>query len=86
MIAERDGLTGLGGLGVIGVCVVSWPLWPLAGPSEDQTGWSIKKFVRTARRYRIIEIRVGAPHQQCRQPYPTISAKLDRIHRYPGAH
>jgi hypothetical protein len=26
---------------------------------ENQTGWSIKKFVRTARRYRTIEIQVG---------------------------
>ncbi len=28
---------------------------------ENQTGWSIRKFVRTARRYRIIEIQAG-PH------------------------
>ncbi len=28
---------------------------------EDQTGWSIRKFVRTARRYRTIEIQAG-PH------------------------
>jgi hypothetical protein len=27
---------------------------------EDHTGWSIKKFVRTARRYRTIEIQAGA--------------------------
>ena len=26
---------------------------------EDRTGWSIKKFIRTARRYRTIEIRAG---------------------------
>jgi transposase len=26
---------------------------------ENQTGWSIKKFVRTARRYRTVEIRAG---------------------------
>jgi hypothetical protein len=31
----------------------AWPDWPA-------TGWSIKKFVRTARRYRTIEIQVGA--------------------------
>jgi transposase len=27
---------------------------------EDRTGWSIKKFVRTARRYRTVQIRAGA--------------------------
>jgi hypothetical protein len=27
---------------------------------EAETGWSIKKFVRTARRYRTIEIQTGA--------------------------
>jgi hypothetical protein len=26
---------------------------------ERQTGWSIKKFVRTARRYRTVKIRAG---------------------------
>ena len=26
---------------------------------ERQTGWSIKKFVRTARRYRTVQIRAG---------------------------
>jgi hypothetical protein len=29
--------------------------------TENQTGWSIRKFVRTARRYRTIEIQAG-PH------------------------
>jgi hypothetical protein len=29
---------------------------------ENATGWSIKRFVRTARRYRTVQIRVGAPH------------------------
>jgi len=28
---------------------------------EGQTGWSIRKFVKTARRYRTIEIQAG-PH------------------------
>ena len=28
---------------------------------ESQTGWSIRKFVKTARRYRTIQIQVG-PH------------------------
>ena len=26
---------------------------------EERTGWSIKRFVRTARRYRTVQIRVG---------------------------
>jgi hypothetical protein len=26
---------------------------------EHQTGWSIKKFVRTARRYRTVQIKAG---------------------------
>ena len=26
---------------------------------EDRTGWSIRKFVRSARRYRPVQIRVG---------------------------
>jgi len=33
----------------------------LAVRIETTTGWSIKKFVRTARRYRTIEIQAG-PH------------------------
>ena len=28
---------------------------------EHQTGWSIKKFVRTARRYRTVKIKAGRP-------------------------
>jgi transposase len=32
---------------------------------EDQTGWSIKRFVRTTRRYRTVQIRVGdQPHRR----------------------
>ncbi len=27
--------------------------------TEDRTGWSIRKFVKTARRYRTIEIQAG---------------------------
>jgi hypothetical protein len=27
--------------------------------TEDRTGWSINKFVRTAQRYRTVEIRAG---------------------------
>ena len=33
---------------------------------EDRTGWSIKKFVRTARRYRTIDrsLAMAAPHRE----------------------
>ena len=35
------------------------PLWRSSHSIEHQTGWSIKKFVRTARRYRTVQIRAG---------------------------
>ena len=35
---------------------------------ENQTGWSIRKFVRTARRYRTIQIQAGPPHHHRRRP------------------
>ena len=35
---------------------------------EHQTGWSIKKFVKTARRYRTIEIQAGHAHHHRRRP------------------
>ena len=37
---------------------------------EDRTGWSIKKFVRTARRYRTIEVRIGEHTIPAEQPIP----------------
>jgi len=37
---------------------------------EDQTGWSIKKFVRTARRYRTIQIQAGAHTLTVADPLP----------------
>ena len=37
---------------------------------EERTGWSIKKFVRTARRYRIVEIRVGQHTVTAEDPLP----------------
>ena len=36
---------------------------------EQATGWTIKKFVRTARRYRTIEIRAGAHTLTAADPY-----------------
>lgn len=37
---------------------------------EDRTGWSIKKFVRTARRYRTVAIRVGQHTVTAEDPLP----------------
>jgi hypothetical protein len=38
---------------------------------EEQTGWSIKRFVRTARRYRTVEIRAGQQILTAEDPLPT---------------
>ena len=37
---------------------------------EHQTGWSIRKFVKTARRYRTIQIQAGDAHHHRRRPPP----------------
>ena len=37
---------------------------------ETRTGWSIKKFVRTARRYRTIQIRAGQHTITAEDPLP----------------
>jgi hypothetical protein len=37
---------------------------------EHQTGWSIKKFVRTARRYRTVKIKAGAQILTAADPLP----------------
>ena len=37
---------------------------------EATTGWSIKRFVRTARRYRTIEIRAGQQILLAEDPLP----------------
>ena len=37
---------------------------------EDRTGWSIKKFVRTARRYRTVQIRAGQQILTAQDPLP----------------
>ena len=37
---------------------------------EDRTGWSIRKFVRTARRYRTVKIRVGQHLLTAEDPLP----------------
>jgi hypothetical protein len=54
---------------------------------EDKTSWSIRKFVRTARRYRTIEIQAGAHTVTAADPLPSdLRNALDRIHGRLGAH
>jgi hypothetical protein len=54
---------------------------------EAQTGWSIKKFVRTARRHRTVEIQAGEHTITAADPLPDdLREALDRIHRHTGAH
>jgi transposase len=54
---------------------------------EDATGWSIKKFVRTARRYRTVQIKLGSHTLTAQQPPPEdLRAALDKIRPSRGAH
>ena len=54
---------------------------------EDTTGWSIKKFVRTTRRYRTIEIQAGAHTITAADPLPNDLREILRtIHDHDGAH
>jgi len=54
---------------------------------QDATGWSTRKFVRTARRYRTIETQAGNHVITAADPLPSdLQEALDRIHRDPGAH
>ena len=49
---------------------------------EQTTGWSIRKFVRTARRYRTIQIQAGIHTVTATDPLPDdLRHALDRIHR-----
>ena len=48
---------------------------------ETQTGWSIKKFVRTARRYRTVTIQAGNQTLTAAEPPPPDRAEiLTKIH------
>jgi hypothetical protein len=54
---------------------------------EIQTGWSIKKFVRTARRYRTVTIQAGRQTLTAAEPPPDdLAEALARIHGDGGAH
>lgn len=47
---------------------------------ETQTGWSIKKFVRTARRYRTVQIKAGRQILTAADPLPDdLRAALTKI-------
>jgi hypothetical protein len=37
---------------------------------EDRTGWSIRKLVRTARRYRTVQVRAGRHSLTAEDPLP----------------
>lgn len=52
---------------------------------EAQTGWSIRKFVRTARRYRTIQIRAGRHVITAADPLPDdLRRALDAVNRASG--
>ncbi len=54
---------------------------------EATTGWSIKKFVRTARRYRTIEINAGAHTITAADPLPEdLHDAIQAIHATGPAH
>lgn len=53
---------------------------------EDHTGWSIRRFVRTARRYRTIEIQAGSHTLTAADPLPDdLHEALRNIHNAGGA-
>ena len=54
---------------------------------EHRTGWSIKKFVQTARRYRTVTIRAGQQTLTAADPLPDdLRAALNAISTIDGAH
>lgn len=54
---------------------------------EDRTGWSIRRFVQTARRYRTVQIHAGGRLLTAADPIPDdLQGTLTRIDRPGGAH
>ena len=52
---------------------------------EERTGWSIRRFVRTARRYRTVQIRARQQLITAADPLPAdIDAALAEIHQVGG--
>jgi hypothetical protein len=54
---------------------------------EDRTGWSIRRFVRTARRYRTVQIRAGQQLITAADPVPAdLQTALAQIHHPEPGH
>ena len=54
---------------------------------EHRTGWSIRKFVKTARRYRTVQIQAGPHTITAADPLPDgLHQAIDHIHGQTGAH
>jgi hypothetical protein len=54
---------------------------------EAETGWSIKEFVRTARRYRTVTIQAGRQTLTAAEPPPDdLAEALTKIHGSRGVH
>lgn len=54
---------------------------------EERTGWSIRRFVQTARRYRTVQIHAGGRLLTAADPVPDdLQAALERISAPDGAH
>jgi hypothetical protein len=54
---------------------------------ENQTGWSIRRFARTARRYRTVQIQAGPHTITAADPVPDdLRQALDQIHGRTGTH
>src|SRR6185437_15136369 len=54
---------------------------------EERTGWSIRRFVRTARRYRTVQIRAGQQLITAADPLPAdLQTALADIHTAGRAH
>ena len=54
---------------------------------EQATGWSIRKFVKTTRRYRTIQIQAGNHTLTAADPLTSeLHEILSRIHQDPSAH
>jgi hypothetical protein len=51
-------------------CTIVFAALAVTRFTEDRTGWSIRKFVRIARRYRTIQIRVGHHTLTADDPLP----------------
>jgi hypothetical protein len=67
--------------------VVTFPALAVGRLIEDRTGWSIRRFVRTARRYRTVQIRAGQQLITATDPIPAdLHDALAEINQAGGAH